>query len=257
MVMKPEPWGEAFDALGVDGRHGRRADPVGAAVHPGAGPRAGRPGAAGLRLRSLRGHRPAGARPRRDPGRGPRGLARRLRAQRRRGGRAGDHRGRGPAAARVHGQRRLAGRGVPRGRPARVPRLHQARLLARARRAAGAALRRPRRDRRLAARPGRAAYGASGGRTCCPRPRCCRRRGRSCRSRPADAGELLPLQRACWVQEAATTTWASGSRRCTSRSTTCATGSRATPCWWSAAAGRLVGAVRGRARRRPPGTSAG
>ena len=54
------------------------------------------------------------------------------------------------AAARVHGQPRVAGRGVARGRPARGAGLHQARVVARPRRPAGAAQRRPRRDRAVA-----------------------------------------------------------------------------------------------------------
>ena len=74
-------------------RHAGRPDARRAAVHPGAGPRPRRAAEAGVRLRALRGHRPAGARPRRHPGRGRRGVARRLRAQRRRGGRARGHRG--------------------------------------------------------------------------------------------------------------------------------------------------------------------
>ena len=40
MVMTPEPFGEAFDALGDRRRDGRRADAVRGAVQPGAGPRA-------------------------------------------------------------------------------------------------------------------------------------------------------------------------------------------------------------------------
>ena len=52
-----------------------------------------------------------------------------------------------------HGrQPRQPARGEPRRRPARVPELHEARRLARPRDPAGAALRQPRRDRRLAPR---------------------------------------------------------------------------------------------------------
>ncbi len=79
-------------------------------------------------------------------------VARRLRAERGRGRRAGHRRGGRAAAARLHGQPRVARRGVSRGRPARVPGLHQARLLARPRRTSGVALRRPRGHRRLASR---------------------------------------------------------------------------------------------------------
>ena len=107
MVMKPEPWGEALDAVAA-----RRRRPSSCP------PRPGRPftqavaaeladaRAPGLRLRPLRGHRPAGDRRRGDADGGARGVDRRLRPQRRRGRRAGDHRGRGPAAAGLHGQRR-------------------------------------------------------------------------------------------------------------------------------------------------------
>ena len=138
------------------------------------------------------------------PDGGPRGLARRLRAQRRRGGRARDGRGRGAAAARVHGQPRVARRGVPRRlRAARVPRLHQAADLAR-----------PRRPRRCCSpattpgsRPGATTSPCgvrrSAAPTCCTPAHVRRRRWSSppgCG--PADAGELLTLQRACWVQEA-------------------------------------------------------
>ena len=161
MVMKPEPWGEALDSLDLG---------PGGAVLVVPTP-AGEPFTQAVaRELAAREHlvfacgRYEGIDQRvvddaAEPGRGARAVARRLRAQRRRGGRAGDHRGRRPAAARVHGQRRVARRGVARGRPARVPRLHQARLLARPRRPAGAALRRPRRDRPVAPRAGRPADG--------------------------------------------------------------------------------------------------
>ena len=90
MVMRPEPWGEALDAL-VD-----RADTAGHTVlvvpTPGGEPFTqavaadlASARAPGVRLRPLRGHRPAGPRRGRDPDDGPRGVARRLRAQRRGG----------------------------------------------------------------------------------------------------------------------------------------------------------------------------
>ncbi len=65
---------------------------------------------------------------------------------------------------------------------------------------AGAAVRRPRRDRRLAPRAGGAPH-----RRAPPRPAAPRAAldgvGDPCPAGPADAGELLTLQRACWVQE--------------------------------------------------------
>ncbi len=192
MVMKPEPWGEAFDELlAVDGRHGRRADPVGPAVHPGGRARPGHPGPARLRLRPLRGHRPAGARRGRAPAAEVRrGLARRLRPQRGRGGRARDHRGGGAPAARLHGQRRVAGRGVatrtacwstpstpsrPPGAAARCPP-----VLLSGDHAAIAAWRHEQAVRRTARAPARPAarLGAA------------RRRRDAAGVRPADAGEL-------------------------------------------------------------------
>ena len=65
MVMRPEPWGEALDALvaATAGRRRRagRADARRRAVHPGGRRRArDRASTAGVRLRPLRGHRPAG-----------------------------------------------------------------------------------------------------------------------------------------------------------------------------------------------------
>ncbi len=70
MVMRPEPWGEALDELLPDGATLVVPTPVRDAVHAGGRARAGRAGAAGLRVRALRRHRPAGARPRGGPGRG-------------------------------------------------------------------------------------------------------------------------------------------------------------------------------------------
>ncbi len=60
MVMRPEPWGQALDALAD--RHGPadRAEPGRGAVHPGARARVRGRGAPDLRLRPVRGHRPAG-----------------------------------------------------------------------------------------------------------------------------------------------------------------------------------------------------
>ena len=76
MVLKPEPWGEAFDELADRRRHRHRHHARRASLHPGARPRPGHPRAAGLRLRPLRRHRPARDRPRRHPGRGPGGVHR-------------------------------------------------------------------------------------------------------------------------------------------------------------------------------------
>ena len=84
--------GDEARAVGRGARRGRRrgrdagrAHPGRRAVHPAGGGRARDPGAPGVRLRPLRGHRPAGDRRGRDPDGGARALDRRLRAQRRRG----------------------------------------------------------------------------------------------------------------------------------------------------------------------------
>ena len=250
MVMKPEPWGEALDA---------RARPTAATLvvpTPAGEPftqavarELADPRPPGLRLRALRGHRPAGGRPRGRRGAEVREVSpRRLRAQRRRGGRAGDHRGRRPAAARVHGQRRVAGRGVARGRAAGVPRLHQARVLARPRRPAVLLSRRPRarspagatsrRCRRTAA----ASAGPAARRSSLPRT--WRGRARAC---PPTPGSCSPCSgpAGCRRQQANPGV---RSRRCTSPWTTCAPGSASGRCSSRASRGRLVGA-RARARR--------
>ena len=233
MVMKPEPWGEAFDELLDVGR----ARPSSSRRRRGSRSprRVARELATKERLVFACG-RYEGIDQRvidevADPGRGPRDLARRLRAQRGRGGRAGDHRGRRAPGAGLHGQRRVAGRGVPRGRAARVPRLHQARVVARPRRAAGAAVGRPRRDRGLAARPGASGVRRSGGPTSLHAVRAARRRRDPRRpSRPTRASCYV-LQLRLLGRRSSTTTPACGSRRCTRRSTTCAPGWPATPCW--------------------------
>ena len=126
MVMRPEPWARRSTPWPPAPAPLVVPSPVGQAVHPGGRARAGRAGAPDLRLRPVRGHRPAGARRRRDPDAGARGVARRLRALRRRGRGHRDHGGGHPAAARGARQRRLADRGVARGRPAGGARLHQA-----------------------------------------------------------------------------------------------------------------------------------
>ena len=102
MVMKPEPWGEALDALGTAGDRPSssrrpRGEPFTQALARELATRehlvfaCGR--YEGIDQRVL----DEAARPRR----GARDLARRLRAQRGRGGRAGDHRGGRAAAARA------------------------------------------------------------------------------------------------------------------------------------------------------------
>ena len=66
MVMKPEPWGEALDAIvGDAASDALLVVPVagGRAVHAGDRARARRRGAPRVRLRPLRGHRPARRRP--------------------------------------------------------------------------------------------------------------------------------------------------------------------------------------------------
>ena len=69
MVMRPEPWG-AGAGRGAPRRHpAGRADPGRGAVHPGRGRRVGGRARAGVRLRPVRGHRPAGGRL--GPGAGP------------------------------------------------------------------------------------------------------------------------------------------------------------------------------------------
>ena len=210
MVMKPEPWGEALDAAGRPaagrptvlvvptperGRRSPRRSPRELASREHLVFACGR--YEGIDQRVLD---EAAA-----PDRGARGLARRLRAQRRRGGRAGDHRGGRAAAARASWATRSrwprsptrtacwstpSTPSPPRWRGHDVP--------------AGAALRRPRRDRGLAPRP--VAYAAPRER----RPDLAHPAAPSALgdvdlevrlATPADAGELLTLQRACWVQE--------------------------------------------------------
>jgi hypothetical protein len=142
MVLRPEPWGEALDALLDDAHesHRRRCPRRGSSspVRPGCrSPRswpASSPDCRGWSSPAVATRastsgstsmpRP-GCRSRWSPGR--------LRAQRRRGRCPGHRRGGGPVGAGRHRQRRLARRGVPRGRVAGIPRLHQARDLARTR----------------------------------------------------------------------------------------------------------------------------
>ena len=248
--MRPEPWGEAFDALGIDGATVVVPTPSGRPFSQALARELATRERLVFAVRALRGHRPAGARPRRDPGRGRRGVARRLRAQRRRGGRARHHRGGGPAAARASWAT-----------PSRWPR-------SRTRTACWS----------TPSTPGRRRGAASTSRPCCcpattPRSRAGapsrpggvrRSGGRTCctpASRPA-SGEPVPGQprrRRGDAHPAAGLLGPGGarqrhasptSRRCTSRSTTCWPGCETWSTWVVRAEGRLVGAVRGRLGRR-------
>ncbi len=245
MVMKPEPWGEALDELLPDGA---------TLVVP----------------------TPSGSRsPRRSPGSWPRATTWSSRAAATRASTSGcsttratraevreisigdyvlnggevaalvDHRGRRAAAPGLHGQPRVARRGVPRGRAAGVPRLHQARDLARARRpevllsgdhAAIAAWRHEQ---------ARAPYGRAPART----SRIRARRARSTRAdglvAPDRRGRALLLQRACWVQECTPTPASDpGAARDARRPAARWLEEDTSSC--SGSGGRLVGAVRGR-----------
>ena len=116
MVMRPQVWGEALDAVvAADPRPPRLVvpTPAGRPFTQATAASVGGRAAAGVRVRPVRGHRPARRRRGGVPDAGRRGEHRRLRARRRRGGRAGDGRGGRPAAARSAGQ--------PRSRPPRTP----------------------------------------------------------------------------------------------------------------------------------------
>ena len=214
MVMKPEPWGEALDALlapTTAGAGARRADAR-------AGRRSPRRLAAelaqerapGVRLRPLRGHRPAGRRPRRDPGAGARGLASATTCS------TGARSPRWPIIEAVvrllpgfmgnaaslaeesHGAAGLL----------EYPVYTKPASLARARRPRRAALRRPRAGRAVAPRPVAAAVRRERRPDLLHPPpgrldvRAASRRPSGAPPRAADAGELLTLQRACWIDEA-------------------------------------------------------
>ena len=248
MVMKPEPWGEALDD--VLARRARRprssSRRLRAAVHPGGGPRAGERRAAGLRLRALRGHRPAGA------STTPRPAARSARSRSATtcstGARWPRWRSSRPSSGCCPGSWATPSRwsrsptrtgcwSTP-STPSRPPgaATTSRRCCCRGDHAAIAAWRHDQAVRRTAERrpdllpPG----------SVLPR----RRRGRGPAATPGDAGELLTLQRACWVQEQQANPGV-GSRRCTRASTTSARGSpRGRPCWsrarpagWSARSG--------------------
>ena len=205
MVMKP----------GAVGRGPRRAaarrrrplvvpTPSGDAVPPGAGPRARHARAPGLRLRSLRGHRPAGARPRRRPRRG---------ASRSRLGDYVLNGGEVAALAVTEAVVRLLP-GFMGNADSLVEESHEDGLLeypvytkpASWRGLdvpAGAALRRPRaRSPRWRHEQARAAYGAAPTRPAAGPSAAGADVGGRCPATRGDAGELLTLQRACWLQEA-------------------------------------------------------
>ena len=129
MVMKPEPWGQALDAVRRNAT-GRRADAgprlivpdaLWPSVHPGIGRRAGRRTVAGVSRAAGTRASTAGSSMPQPSVIGRRGLARRLRAGRGRGRGARHRRGGGPAAARRSGQRRVGRRRlVRRGRHGRI-----------------------------------------------------------------------------------------------------------------------------------------
>ena len=117
MVMRPEPWGRALDdvSAGAPTTTSGRADAGRAAVHPGAGRTSWPPSRlSGLRLRPLRGHRPAGGRS--TPPGGCAVLEVSLGDYVLAGGEVAvlvDRRGGRPAAARSPRQRRIARRRTP------------------------------------------------------------------------------------------------------------------------------------------------
>ena len=172
MVMKPEPWGEALDAVLGSRRRGRggapappadRADARRRAVQPGDRGRAGDGEHLVFACGRYEGIDDRVARVRARSHARARAVDRRLRARRRRAGRAGHDRGDLPAAARRARQRRIGARRLvrrgrrPDARTGRGTRLHQAADLARAGGSRDAAVRRSRRDRALAPGPGAAA----------------------------------------------------------------------------------------------------
>ena len=252
MVMKPEPWGEALDELlAADGRRRWSSPtPSGEPFTQALARELADPRAAGLRLRPLRGHRPAGARRRAATRTEVREIS------------IGDYVLNGGEVAALaiteavvrllpglHGQRRVAGRGVPRGRAAGVPRLHQARRLARPRRARRCCSRATTRAiAAVAARPGRTPYRRAPPR---PRPprRCCSTTSRCGWSQPGRRRRAAHPAAGLLGAGAAGQPRRARSRRCTSRSTTCAAGSPRDTV--------LVARVRRAAGRRGPGRACG
>ena len=243
MVMKPEPWGEALDALAGPVHDGR-----GAPRRPGGRSRSGWPGelatlgAPAGGLRALRGHRPARAGPCRVPSRtgGARGLAGRDDAS--------STEARSPPVVLVEavracrrassGQRGLAGRGVA-PRTALAPADTKPLLPAWPGRAPAASVGRPCPDRRLAPRPVGRAHGGAPSRPAAPLAGPRRLRGPPRRARPI-AGE--PLDAPPGVLGAGAARQPGGARppllrtpTTTSRWPTSRPGSRTTRCWSCAA----------------------
>ena len=188
MVMKPEPWGEALDAVLTPGATLVVPTPGGRAVHAGGRPRAGRPASTWSSPAAATRASTSGCADHYAATHDVRELS------------IGDYvlnGGEVAALVVVEAVARLLPGFMGNAEslleeshedgPARVPRLHQARPLARPRRAPGAAVGRPRGDRGLAPRPVPRPDGASDARTCC-RPRPCRARRRSgTRSPPTPA----------------------------------------------------------------------
>ena len=134
--MKPEPWGEALDALGTDGDDRRRSPRRRASRSPRRSPASWRAASTWSSPAAATRASTSGCSTTPRPAATVREIS------------LGDYVLNGGEVAALaiteavvrllpglHGQRRVAGRGVARGRAAGVPRLHQARLLARPRRA--------------------------------------------------------------------------------------------------------------------------
>ncbi len=262
MVMKPEPWGEAFDALGRRGRDRRRADAGGAAVHPGRWP-ASWPPATGWSSR-------AAATRASTSGSSTHAAAR----TEVREVSLGDYvlnGGEVAALAITEAVVRLLP-GFMGNAESLVEESHEDGLLEYPVYTKPAVVARPRRarrcccrgdharDRRLAARRRPTApYGRAPPRPAARQPvRAATSQIRAAASR-ADAGELLTLQRACWVAGGSMPTRGVG---IPALHETLDDVLRLAREAWTVlrrprSPGRLVGAVRGRARRRRAGTSAG
>ena len=204
MVMKPEPWGEAFDALGD-----RRRDASSCPRRPGSRSARRWPASWPTRERLVFAcGRYEGIDQRvldhaATPGRGARGLARRLRAQRRRG------------RGRWRSPRRSSGccPGFMGNPESLAEESHEDGLLEYPVYTKPAVVARPRRARRCCcpattprSRPGGTSRPGgvprSDGPTCCTPSLRDHASGRSCRRSRATPASCCTLQRACWVQEA-------------------------------------------------------